>query len=165
MLLRHQGHDALDVGDEPHVEHAVGLIDHQDIDSRQYDLATLEMVEEPAGSGDQHVNAALQELFLVAEADPADDERHGQFVVLTVSLEVLRYLVGQFAGRLDNERAGHARPRPAHRENVDHGQGKRRGLAGAGLGNAQDIAALQDAGDGLALDRGGFLVPRVLDRP
>ena len=27
-----QRHDALDVGDEPHVEHAVGLVEHEDLD-------------------------------------------------------------------------------------------------------------------------------------
>ena len=54
----HQLADALDVGDEAHVEHAVGLVDDQDLDAGQQQLAALEMVEQAAGRGDQHVDAA-----------------------------------------------------------------------------------------------------------
>jgi hypothetical protein len=31
-LLRQHGEDALDVGDEAHVEHAVGFVEHQHLD-------------------------------------------------------------------------------------------------------------------------------------
>ena len=55
---RNKLHDPLDVGDEAHVEHAVGLVDDQDLDAGQQQLAALEMVEQAAGGGDQHVDAA-----------------------------------------------------------------------------------------------------------
>src|SRR5450759_78465 len=42
------------------------------------------------------------------------------------------------------------------RQPLQERQGKARGLAGAGLGAAHDIAALQDYRNGLRLDRSGF---------
>ena len=36
-LLRQQREDALDVADEAHVEHAVGFVEHEDLDVRQID--------------------------------------------------------------------------------------------------------------------------------
>jgi hypothetical protein len=40
-------------------------------------------------------------------------------------------------------------------ELVEYGKDEARGLAGAGLGRAQQILAGEDDGDGLRLDRGG----------
>ena len=68
--------DALDVGDEAHVEHAVGFVDHHDLHAGQQQLAALEVVEQAAGRGDQHVDAAVELGFLVAEGDAADQQRH-----------------------------------------------------------------------------------------
>ena len=70
----------LDVGDEAHVEHAVGFVDHQKLDAGQQQLAALEMVEQPAGRGDQHVDAARQLHVLVVEGHAADQQRHGELV-------------------------------------------------------------------------------------
>src|SRR3546814_12309831 len=58
--LRQQADNALDVGHEAHVEHAVGLVDHQDLHVGEQDLAALEEVDESTRRGDQHVDAALQ---------------------------------------------------------------------------------------------------------
>jgi hypothetical protein len=35
---RHQRHDALDVRDESHVQHAVGFVEHEDLDVRRFTL-------------------------------------------------------------------------------------------------------------------------------
>ena len=42
-------------------------------------------------------------------------------------------------------------------------ESKRRRLAGPGLGDAEKIAALQQRGDGLGLDGGGFSVTRAIE--
>ena len=59
--------DALDVRDEAHVEHAVGLVDDEDLDAGQQDLAAAEMVEQAARRRDQHVGAAVELLLLVVD--------------------------------------------------------------------------------------------------
>ena len=50
-------------------------------------------------------------------------------------------LVGQFAGRRDDQGARHARLGAAGLQPVDHRQGEGGGLAGAGLGDAQHVPA------------------------
>ncbi|MGY3410177.1 hypothetical protein ACVWZV_006290 [Bradyrhizobium sp. GM5.1] len=50
--------DALDVGNEAHVQHAVGFVDDEQLDAGEQQAAALRVVEQAAGSGDQHVDAA-----------------------------------------------------------------------------------------------------------
>ena len=58
---RHQRHDALDVGDEPHVEHAVGFVEHEDLDLRQVDAALLDVVEQAARRRDEDFDAGAHD--------------------------------------------------------------------------------------------------------
>ena len=153
--------DALDIGDEAHVEHAVGLVDDQDLDVGQQDLAALEQIEQAARRGDQHVDAAVELALLVGEAFAADQQRHGQLVVLAVELEALGDLGRQLARRLEDQRARHARPGAAGGQDVDHRQGEARRLAGAGLGAAEHVAPGEDDRDGLLLDRCRCCITRV----
>ena len=78
---RHQLADALDVGDEAHVEHAVGFVDDQELDAGEQQPPALEMIEQAAGRRDQHVDAARQLGVLVVERDAADDQRDVELVV------------------------------------------------------------------------------------
>jgi hypothetical protein len=57
---RNEFADALDVGNEPHVEHAVRFIDHQELDPGEQQPAALEMVEQAAGGCDENVDAASE---------------------------------------------------------------------------------------------------------
>ncbi len=101
--------DFLDVGNEAHVQHAVGFVDHQDIDLAQEQAATVEMVHQPAGGGDQHVDAAIQLLDLLVHRRAADQQRMAELGIFAVFVEAFRNLVCQFAGRLQHQGAGHAR--------------------------------------------------------
>src|SRR5207245_10150523 len=47
--------DALDLGREPHIEHAVGLVEHDDADRAQARRAALEVVGQPARGGDDDI--------------------------------------------------------------------------------------------------------------
>src|SRR3546814_13421555 len=78
---RKLGADRLDVGHKAHVQHPVGLVDHQNVDDRQQYLAAPELVHEAARRGDQHVDAFFQRLVLVAKADAADQKRHRKLAV------------------------------------------------------------------------------------
>ena len=155
---RHQLADALDVGDEAHVEHAVGFVDHQQLDAGEQQASALGMIEQAAGRRDQHVDAAHQLGVLIAERHAADDQRDVELVVLAVFLELLDDLGGEFARRLQNERARHARAGAALFEHGEHRQHEGGGLAGAGLRDAEHVAAGEDVRDGLLLDGGGGLV-------
>ena len=156
--------DRLDVGNEAHVEHAVGLVDDEEVAAGQHDLAALEQVHQPARRRDQHVDAFVQRLDLVAHLHAADQQRHLEIVVLAVFLEILGDLGGKLARRLEDQRARHQRAAAAVREDVDHRQHEAGGLAGAGLGDADDVLHHQHRRDRLRLDRGRGIVTGREDR-
>ena len=57
-LARALGHDAVDGGLEAHVEHAVGLVEDEDADAVEGQVAALEEILQAAGGGDDDVGAA-----------------------------------------------------------------------------------------------------------
>ena len=86
-------------------------------------------------------------------------------MILAVDFEVLGDLCREFAGRLEDQRSRHACPRAPGRQDVDHGQGKGRSLARAGLRAAEYIPTHQDLGDRLGLNRGRLGIACVGDGP
>ncbi len=84
-------------------------------------------------------------------------------MVFAIDLEIFRHLRSQFPGRFQDQGSRHARPRPALAEDIDHRQGKAGGLAGAGLGTAQDVASLQDIRYGALLNGRRFAIAGVVD--
>ena len=157
--------DFLDIGDEPHVEHPVGLVDHQDLDVAQQDAAALEMIDQAARRRDQHVDTAAELLRLVVHRDAADQKRLAELVELAVFVEVLRDLHREFARRRQDQRARHARPGPPGRQDLDHRQDEGGGLARPRLGAAQDVAPGQRGGDRLLLDRCRRCIADIRNRP
>jgi len=156
--------DALDVRNEAHIEHPVGLVDDEELDSREQQLAALDMVEQPARCRDQHIGAARDLEVLVAEGDASDEERDRKLVIDAIFGEGFLDLGRKLTGRLDDEGAGHSGPGAPGLEQGQHRQGEGGCLAGASLGDAEDIAPLEDVGDGFGLDRGGIGVAGLLDR-
>ena len=97
----------------------------------------------------------------VSERDPANQQRHVELVQRAQTFEFGHHLGREFARRLQNERARHARPGASSLKAGQHRQHERGGLAGAGLGNAQHVAALQYEGDGLGLNGRWYRVARL----
>ena len=151
---RHQLADAFDVGNEAHVEHAVGFIDHQQFDAGEQQAAAFGMVEQPAGRCDQDVDAAGQLGILVAKRDAADQKRDIEFLAGAVAVEVLLDLGGEFARRFKDQRAGHPGAGAALFQDRQHRKDEGSGLAGAGLGDAENVAAGQNVRDRLFLNGG-----------
>ena len=159
LLLRRQHREhLLDVVDEAHVEHAVGFVEHEDLDVLEVQRALLVVVEQAAGRGHQDVDALAQAVDLRLHADAAEHHHAGQRQVFAVGAHALFHLRGEFArGRQDEGADGDAAARVAHglgqRQALQHRQREAGGLAGAGLRAAHQVAALQDDGNGLRLDR------------
>ena len=146
--------DALDIGNEAHVEHAVGFVDHQDLDAVQHQLATLDMVEQPARRGDQDVGATVDLDILVVERHAADQQRNGQAVVAAEPLEGFMDLRRQLPGGLEDQCPRHAGPARPFSRSDQHRQGEGGSFPRTGLGEAQDIPALQGWWNGFGLDGG-----------
>ena len=65
-------HDGADVVDEPHIEHAVGFIEHEVLDAAEAKRVATHEVEQAAGCGDEHVDAVEQRTHLAAHRHAAD---------------------------------------------------------------------------------------------
>ncbi|KAF5049970.1 hypothetical protein DSECCO2_434260 [anaerobic digester metagenome] len=162
-LGRQLGHDAAQIGQEAHVEHAVGLVQNQCVHVGQVDETAVQQVEQASRTG--HQDAGLGgRLDLGRLAHPAEDRGATDARLLAQGDERLVNLQGQFAGRGQNENAHRAALRD---RSLDHAlqqrQGEGRRLAGAGLGQAEDILAVEDRGDGLNLNGSGGNVAAVTD--
>ena len=77
-LGRQQREDALDVGDEAHVEHAVGLVQHQDFDLTEVDRLLFDVVEQAARGGDDDFDATAQFHLLRPDVHPAVNAHRAQ---------------------------------------------------------------------------------------
>ena len=121
------------------------------------------MVEQTSRRCDQDVDAAVELLVLVVEGDAADQKRHRKLVVLAVFRETLGDLRREFARGLEDERTRHARLGSTSRQHLDHRQREGRGLPGARLRDADDIAAAQNGWDCFGLNGGRLGVARLPD--
>ena len=139
--------------DEAHVEHAVGFVEHEMLDLGEIGEAAIREVEQPSRRCDQDVAADSKAVNLRSFADAAEDHARAQFLVRSVDADALQDLGGEFARRCEHERA-----RSAARgglEQLQQGQHECRGLAGAGLGAGEQVAAGEHRRYGSGLDRRG----------
>ena len=128
--------------------------------SRRVRCALVDQVDQPARRGDQHVDAARHVLPVLAERGAAEHGGDPMLRELAVSAGAVGDLPGQLARRRQHQHAAGAGRGAAvgGGEPVDRRQHEGRGLAGAGLGDAEQVAALQDRRNGLQLDRGRRVV-------
>ena len=87
----------------------VGLVEDGDLDAGQVDVALADEVLEPAGAGDEDVDAGGERLDLRVLADAAEDDGAGQAGGAGQRLHDGEDLVGELAGRHEHEGAGLAR--------------------------------------------------------
>ena len=156
---RRQRADALDVVDETHIEHAVGLIQHQHLQLRQVDTAAIEVVKQTAGCGNKEVDATRQLAVLYRIRRAAIKTYDTLTHILAVAHGLLSHLLRELArgGQHEYTRLrGHAvlrrGQRRCHRQHVQCGQHKRGGFAGTGLGGANDVAAFEQRRNRLGLN-------------
>jgi len=84
--------DFADVMDEAHVEHPVGLIEHEKFDLAKTQCVALHQVEEAARRGDEHVDAVEQGAYLRPHRHAADHQRGADADVPAISAEAVEDL-------------------------------------------------------------------------
>ena len=144
--------------DEAHVEHAVGFVEHQHLDLVEAQRALIHQIEQAAGRGHQHFDAVRERAHLPVDRHAADGERDGERAdVPAIGAEAVGDLAGQFARRREHQHAAGflLGPQALGVQVIEDRQREGRGLAGSGLRDADDVAALQGEGNGLGLDRSG----------
>ena len=183
-LGRRLAHDAADGGQKAHVEHAVGLVEHQHLDLVQVTGPLLDQVDQTTRRGDQDVAAVLERRGLGLVAHAAHDG-HGDVAGDVGDLaRDLVDLLGELARGGDDEHHGAAAValgllgaataiaaaalahglRRSNVLQVIHGRQQESGrLAGAGLGGGKQVATLEHHGDGAGLHGRGRRIAQVLD--
>ena len=180
-LLRHGGreHDALavlgqlldylhDVVDETHVEHAVGLVEHKEAAAREVEVAHLEVAEQSAWRGNQHIGTHTHgtQLLVVAVAVVATVYGYAAHIVEIVAeaLHSLIYLLGELAcGRHDDGVDGILGIATIV-ELREYRQQVGGSLAGSRLRYTQHIVAIQNLGNAPLLDGCHIFEVHVVER-
>ena len=151
--------DEFEILAEAHVEHLVGLVEHQALEAGDIERAAFEMIAQAARRADDDMGAALKRAALglrIHAADAGDDLGAGELVEPgQLALDLQR----QFAGRRHDQRqrrAGRAHPLFVAEQGFAKRQAKGDGLAGAGLGRDQKVAADGFGRQHSRLHGGGF---------
>ena len=159
---RELGQDPLDVGQEAHVEHVVRLVEDQDLDAVELGVPLAHQVEQATGAGHDDLGPSAQPLDLGVLVHAPEDRDRAHARVLGEGLELAVDLDGEpHAWREDQG----ARVRPLLPQAMQDRECEGGRLAGARLGEAEDVAAVDDLADGLGLDGARLLVARLLHGP
>ena len=167
-LRREQGDDPLDVGQEAHVEHPVGLVEDEDLDLAEVGDPLADEVEQPARRRHQDLDAATKRLDLRIHRDAAVDHRRAQRHRPAVGVDALVDLHRELARRDEDEHADRVSCRReagvrVAAQPVEDRQHERGGLAGPRLCGGEDVAPGQHERDGSGLDGCRGLVPLLGD--
>ena len=142
-VRRAQRDDAVERRAEAHVEHAVGLVDHERAHVVEREGAALELVLEPAGGGDDDVGPGGG-LGLLEEADTAVDGGDAERAGVSDRPQLVDDLGGELTRGGEDERRGAAR---LGGRAVDHRDAEGERLAGAGGGAGEHVATGEHVAD------------------
>ena len=120
--------------------------------------ALVDEIEQAARCCHQNFDTMCHRSHLAIDRHAADRKRDGKRAdVAAVSAEAVRDLSRQFARRREHQHAAGFlfRPQALGGQVIDDRQREGRRLAGPGLRNTDDVAALQHERNGLFLDRSG----------
>jgi hypothetical protein len=149
--------DALDVRDEAHVEHAVGLVDDEDLDAGEQQLAALEWSSRRPGVA---ISTSTPRVSLASwsskETPPISSATFSLWLTPYLTKFSSTWAASSRVGSRMSVRGMRARARPCSSMR-QHRQREGRGLAGAGLGDAEHVAAGEDVRDRLPLDGVGVV--------
>ena len=140
-----------DVVEETHVQHAVGLVQHQGVQRIELQAAALEVIHDAARRADHDMRAMLQAGQLRAQRGAAAECEHFDVVLgRGQAAQLLRHLVGQFTRRAQHQRL---HGKTAQVQVGQQGQRKGGGLAAAGLGLCDQVVPGQRQRQAGGLDR------------
>ncbi len=159
---RRVAQDPLELLAKAHVEHLVGLVEHQGAKLREVELLVLEVIAQPARSADDEVGTGGELALLAAHVHAADTGAHDRVSVGEQPRELALHLQGELAGRGDHqaERRGRGTEGFAVLEQLG---GQREpegdGLARTGLGRDEEVSAQVLGLEDERLDWSRLLVP------
>ena len=165
-LLWQQLVNTLQRMDETKVHHLVRFIEDEDFDVLECYRALLDQIDQTARCRDQNIHAASKTFFLAENGHAAKDAIHLQAKEFAIGAEAVGDLCRKFAGWRQHQ---HTAAILLTRfwlccEMVQRWQSECRGLAGSGLCDAAQVAALQQWRDRLLLDWRRGIISRSFKR-
>ena len=157
--------DPHDIGGEAHVQHAVGLVQHQDLQVSQVRRAPLQVIQEPPRRGDEDVRIAAQAGHLLAGGAATHDDPGGEPREAGDLEEMLLDLIGQLPGRHQDQGADALARCRLGQKALHHGQQEGDGFARPGGGGHQQVGPGDGEGDHQPLDRGRFAESQLIQAP
>ena len=103
--VRHHAADLANVADEPHVEHVVGLVEHEHLDGAQVAVALVDQVQQSAGRRDEHIKPVAQRVDLLPLSDAAEDGERTDVQIPPIIAETVVDLRRKFPGRREHQHA------------------------------------------------------------
>jgi len=159
--------DLFQVFAEAHVEHLVGLVEDEDTQCAEVEVAALQMVFQSARRADQDVAAGGQGALLTTRIHAADAGLDLRPSLSVKPAELASDLHGQFTGGGDGQRQRRARltePLLLAQQGRAGRQTEGHRLARPGLGRHQQVAALGFLRQDGRLYGGGFFVSLARER-
>lgn len=156
--------DAPDIGQETHVKHHVCLVEDEDFQVVEADVALVDVIQQASGAGDHDVHARAEFFDLRSDAHAAVEGHAAGLGVFAEFADGLVNLFGEFAGGGYDEGADLPVAGVRHgmvEEALQDRQNECSGFAGAGLREAHHITPLADGWDSLQLNGGWGGVPQV----
>ncbi|MEY9666352.1 hypothetical protein ABIE80_005060 [Bradyrhizobium diazoefficiens] len=159
--LRRGLEDELHVLAKAEIEHLVGLVEDDGLQFGDVETATAQMIAQPARRADDDVRAGRQLALLAPRIHAADTGDDAPVSMLVQPGQFALNLQGKLAGRRHDQGERRARPLEpldAIKQILGQGQSVSEGLAGAGLGRDQEVAACGLLGEHGELNGGRTVV-------
>src|SRR3569833_2121000 len=153
-FLRGRLENCFDVVAEPHVQHDVHFVEDDHFYGFEAERAAAHMIHDAAGSADDDLGALFEAIELpLVGLSAVNGQRHNAAFEKSQLVDFFGDLPGEFARGAENKNLYKALRGIGF---FNGGNGERGGFAGAGLGLADDIRALDERRDGLGLNGRGL---------
>ena len=161
-------HNLHDIIDKAHVEHTIGLIEHEETAAREVEVAHLEMAEQTPWGGNEHIGTQTHaaHLLVVAPAVVAAIDGYGRYIVevITKALHGLVDLLGEFTGGRHDDAVDGILGELLVVELREDGQQIGGGLASTRLGHTQHVVAVEDLWDTAFLNGRHLFEAHIVER-
>ena len=160
-LFRQFSDHPFDIVYKAHIEHAVGLIEYEELDLAELDVALVHEVEQAARGGHQDIYTRLQLSRLGMLRHTSENDGMAQLQMLAVGVKAFSDLYSQLPRRGQDQRLDGPLPAVGPAQFVQELEDRQRKgcrLAGARLGAGQQVSALEGQRNGLCLNGCWFLV-------
>ena len=147
-----KGDDLLDIGEEPHVEHFIRLIEHELAHVREIEIASTGQIDDASGRADDDVDSCAKRVYLRLVGPASVDREHPNTQPSTGLLDICRDLESQLSCGADDQTLGLVLCRLGklgvvlagwRRDALDERDTEPQRLAGSGLRLTDDVSALE----------------------